>query len=68
MNLPAGMTEQEARERLINSLSDQIRQDGFRMNHTIPIRELDADALSQMCHDFRAGVFTKAGKPDPEMV
>lgn len=30
-----------------------------------PITEIDADALSSLCDEFRAEVFRKAGKADP---
>lgn len=30
------------------------------------LREVDADVLSKMCNDFRASVFEKAKKADPE--
>ena len=31
----------------------------------LPINAVDADVLSQMCDDFRAEIFRRAGKPDP---
>lgn len=31
----------------------------------IPLSELDANALSEMCDEFREGVFKKAGTADP---
>ena len=33
---------------------------------TYPLAEVDAETLAQMCDDFRAEVFRKAGKPDPK--
>lgn len=42
------------------------RQDGFTPTDGIPLREIDAEELSDMCDAFRAEIFKKAGKPDPE--
>ena len=41
------------------------RQDGWTTSPTISIADLDADTLSEMCAEFRAAVFAKAGKHDP---
>lgn len=41
------------------------RQDGWTAAPAIPLSELDADTLAQMCDDFRRSVFEKAGKQDP---
>lgn len=41
------------------------RQDGWQESPTIPLRELDEQALSELCDAFRAEVFKKAGKQDP---
>lgn len=42
-----------------------LRQEGIGGNPKFALAELDADILAQMCDDFRAEVFRKAGKPDP---
>lgn len=42
------------------------RQDGFREAPTWPLSEIPADVLAEMCDDFRAEVFRKAGKTDPK--
>lgn len=41
------------------------RQDGITPPISIPLRDLDADTLSALCDEFRAGVFKMAGKDDP---
>lgn len=33
--------------------------------HSIPLSDLDARTLEQMCDEFREAVFTKAGKQRP---
>jgi hypothetical protein len=30
-----------------------------------PLKDVDAEVLAQLCDDFRAEVFRKAGKDDP---
>lgn len=34
---------------------------------SIPIKDVDVKTLDQLCKNFRAAVFQKAGKPDPEV-
>ncbi len=47
-------------------LPPRPRQAGFNAEPpTLPLKELDAEALSALCEDFRAEVFRKAGKVDP---
>jgi hypothetical protein len=41
------------------------RQEGFKEAPAYPLSEVDAGTLANMCSDFRAAVFAKAGKPDP---
>jgi hypothetical protein len=41
------------------------REDGVHFDTGIPISSLPVDVLSQMCDDWRAEVFRKAGKKDP---
>lgn len=41
------------------------REDGFKEVPGHLLSELSAQVLSDMCDEFRAGVFTKAGKDDP---
>lgn len=41
------------------------RQEGFHQTPTIPLSELSATVLSDLCDEFRAGVFHKAAKSDP---
>lgn len=43
-----------------------MRQDGFKEAPKWPLSELDAETLAAMCDDFRAAIFKKAGKPDPQ--
>jgi hypothetical protein len=42
------------------------RQNGFKEAPAIPLSEIDADVLAALCDTFRAEVFTKAGKVDPQ--
>jgi hypothetical protein len=42
--------------------------DVVRKDTNFPLSEVDADALSQLCDDWRAAVFKKAGKDDPRLV
>lgn len=41
------------------------RQEGFQELPKHALKELSAAILSDLCDEFRAGVFTKAGKNDP---
>ena len=41
------------------------RQDGIHALPAIPLSEVDAQTLADMCDAFRAEVFRKAGKADP---
>lgn len=41
------------------------RQDGIQHARSHDIEELDVETLGQLCDEFRAGVFAKAGKADP---
>jgi len=43
------------------------RQEGFAGNHSLPLSELDADTLDQLCYEFRKAVFQKARKTDPSI-
>jgi hypothetical protein len=38
------------------------RQDGWAEPRAIPLAELDVHTLDELCAEFRAGVFAKAGK------
>jgi hypothetical protein len=42
-----------------------LRQDGFEPAPSIPLALLTAEALSEMCDEFRKEVFAKARKIDP---
>lgn len=41
------------------------RQEGFKQNPGIPLDELDAEALNDLCKQFREAVFEKAKLLDP---
>lgn len=41
------------------------RQDGLVVAPSWSIKDIDAEVLSEMCDQFRASVFQKAGKKDP---
>lgn len=42
-----------------------LRQEGIIEGPKWPLSEVDADTLSELCDEFRAEVFRKAGKADP---
>lgn len=44
-----------------------VRQEGWKEVSGIPLKELDAKTLDQLCRNFRADIFRKACKPDPEI-
>lgn len=44
------------------------RQEGFIELPKWHVRELDADVLSNLCDQFRAEIFRKAGISDPRTV
>ena len=47
-------------------LSPVQRADGFVPDaNAIPLKDLDPSTLDELCREFRAGVFSKAGKEDP---
>jgi hypothetical protein len=46
-------------------VSPRARQEGMTEGPKWHISDVDADTLSQMCDDFRAEIFKKAGKADP---
>lgn len=41
------------------------REEGLQNGVSFALNELPAEALAQLCDEFRAEVFRKAGKPDP---
>lgn len=41
------------------------RQEGLQESPSLPLSEIPAETLADMCDDFRAEVFRKAGKRDP---
>lgn len=41
------------------------RQDGFKPAPSFALADVDRETLAQMCDDFRAEIFRKAGKSDP---
>ena len=45
------------------------RQEGinFDTSYSLPLSELRESVLDEMCKEFRAAVFEKAGKEDPEL-
>jgi len=49
----------------VQELPPRPRQDGLKDAPSWALSEVDADVLAQMCDDFRAEVFRKAGKADP---
>ena len=42
------------------------RQDGFKQAPSFALKDLESHTLAQLCRDFRAAVFAKAGKVDPD--
>lgn len=41
------------------------RQEGPKFEEGIPLNELAAETLAELCDHFRAEVFKKAGRKDP---
>lgn len=41
-------------------------EQGFTEPPAWPLAEVDAESLAKLCDDFRAEVFRKAGKRDPQ--
>lgn len=41
------------------------RQDGFKQAPSLPLSDVDADTLSDLCDAFREEIFKKSGKADP---
>lgn len=50
---------------VIGKMPPRPRQDGWHEGPKWELSEVDAEALAQLCDEFRAEVFRKAGKPDP---
>jgi hypothetical protein len=50
---------------VIGEAPPRPRQDGWQEPPKWELGELDADTLSELCDDFRAAVFEKAGAADP---
>lgn len=50
---------------VIAERSPRPRQDGISFDEGIPLAEIEAEVLASLCDDFRASVFSKAGKADP---
>lgn len=42
------------------------KENGFQEPMNFHLSAIDADALSDMCHEFRANVFKKAMQADPD--
>ena len=40
------------------------REDGWKELPVFPLSAVDADTLGEMCDEFRAAIFSKAGKAD----
>jgi hypothetical protein len=43
------------------------KEDGPDFTDGIPLRDLEANVLSQLCDNFRAEVFRKAERQDPRL-
>ena len=48
-------------------LVDSERQEGFKALETIPLKNLEAETLDELCNNFRKEVFRKAEKKDPKI-
>lgn len=44
----------------------KLKQAGFSKLRQIPLNELSAETLEQLCREFRRGVFRVAGKDLPD--
>ena len=51
---------------VIEDTPPKSRQEGFTLSPGRPLREVDHQTLSDMCDAFRAEVFRKAVKEDPQ--
>lgn len=45
----------------------QTRQEGFVESPKFAIAELESETIAQLCDEFRANMFEKAGKIDPKL-
>lgn len=43
------------------------RQEGMKEAHKYALKDLDAFTLGKLCDQFRADIFEKAGKADPNI-
>lgn len=50
---------------VIGKMPARQKQDGIIEGPKWELAEVDADVLARLCDEFRAAVFTKAGKADP---
>ena len=53
---------------IIQKTPPKPRSEGLTESPKYHLSEVDEQTLSQLCDDFRAGVFAKAGKVDPSHV
>ncbi len=51
---------------VIQVVPPRPRQEGFTEAPKYALAEIPAEDLASLCDDFRAAVFAKAGKADPE--
>ena len=52
---------------VLSKMPARPRQEGFKEGPKWALSELYPEVLSDLCDNFRAGVFEKAGKPDPKI-
>lgn len=50
---------------VLSQVAPKPRDRGFEQVPSFPLSDLDPEALSAMCDEFRAEVFEKAGKQYP---
>jgi hypothetical protein len=50
---------------VIAEMPPGLRQDGIKEAPKWALKDLDADTLAELCHEFRRAVFLKAERPDP---
>lgn len=52
---------------VLGKVPPRLRQDGFIDPPKWALSEVEPHILSDLCDEFRRGVFEKAGKPDPKV-
>ena len=54
-------------DRVFQSMPPRLRQEGFHSTIEFLLSELEPEVLSDLCDEFREGVFKVARKEDPKL-